>query len=78
MTDIEAIHPPPERLSAYAQGRLHGPEMDEIERHMSSCDSFTRDGRRTVWGGSEGVIRMYRLPAPDQDKADQPATPAEP
>jgi hypothetical protein len=42
MTDIEAIHPPRDRLAAYALGRLHGPEMDEIERHLSSCDSCCR------------------------------------
>ena len=39
MTDIEAVHPPADRLSAYAQGRLDEPEMDEIEQHLSSCDS---------------------------------------
>ncbi len=40
--------------------------------------SFTPDGRHAVWGGADGVIRMYRLPAPDQDKADHPAPPAQP
>jgi formylglycine-generating enzyme required for sulfatase activity/serine/threonine protein kinase len=39
MPDIEAMHPPADRLSAYAQGRLDEPEMDEIEQHLSSCDS---------------------------------------
>ena len=39
MPDIEAIHPPADRLRAYAQGRLDEPEMDEIEQHLSSCDS---------------------------------------
>ncbi len=39
MRDIEAIHPPADRLSAYAQGQLNAPEMDEIEQHLSSCDS---------------------------------------
>ena len=39
MPDIEAIHPPADRLAAYALGRLDGPEMDEIEQHLSSCDS---------------------------------------
>ena len=39
MPDIEAIHPPVDRLEAYAQGRLDDPEMDEIELHLSSCDS---------------------------------------
>jgi len=42
MTDIEANHPPPDRLAAYAQGRLDGPEMDEVERHVSTCDSCCR------------------------------------
>ena len=41
MTDIEA-HPTANRLSAYAQGRLDEPEMDEIEQHLSSCDSCCR------------------------------------
>ena len=40
--------------------------------------SFTPDGRHAVWGGTDGVIRMYRLPAPDQAKTDQPASPAPP
>jgi WD40 repeat protein len=40
--------------------------------------SFTPDGRHAVWGGYDGVIRMYRLPATDQDKADHPAAPAPP
>ena len=34
--------------------------------------SFTPDGRHAVWAGQDGVIRMYRLPAPDQGKADRP------
>jgi serine/threonine protein kinase len=38
MTDIEA-HPTTTRLSAYAGGRLDASEMDEIEQHLSSCDS---------------------------------------
>jgi serine/threonine protein kinase/WD40 repeat protein len=38
MTDIEA-HPTVNRLSAYVQGQLDVPEMDEIEQHLSSCDS---------------------------------------
>ncbi len=38
MTDIE-VHPTTNRLAAYAQGRLDAPEMDEIEQHLSSCDS---------------------------------------
>ena len=38
MTEIEA-HPTANRLSAYTQGRLDAPEMDEIEQHLSGCDS---------------------------------------
>jgi len=54
MTDIEAIHPPPDRLAAYAQGRLDEPEMDEIERHLSTCDTCCRaiedqPGDSLVW-----------------------------
>jgi membrane fusion protein (multidrug efflux system) len=41
MTDIEA-HPTTNRLSAYSQGRLDEPDMDEIEQHLSSCDSCCR------------------------------------
>src|SRR5262249_42342476 len=41
MTDIEA-HPRTNRLSAYIQGRLDEPEMDEIEQHLSSCNSCCR------------------------------------
>ncbi len=40
--------------------------------------AFTPDGRHAVYGGSDGVIRMYRLPAPVQDKTDPPVTPAKP
>ncbi len=39
MPDIEAIHPPAQRLAAFAQGRLDDREMDEIEEHLSSCGS---------------------------------------
>ncbi len=39
MTDFEAGHPSPDRLSDYALGRLIGREMDEIEQHLSACDS---------------------------------------
>ena len=35
--------------------------------------SFTPDGRHAVWGGTDGVIRMYRLPAPNLGKADRSA-----
>src|SRR5271163_4488208 len=41
MTDIET-HPTANRLSAYAHGRLDELEMDEIEEHLSSCDSCCR------------------------------------
>jgi WD40 repeat protein len=40
--------------------------------------SFTPDGRHAIWTGSDGVIRMYRLSAPDKDKADPTAPPAKP
>jgi serine/threonine protein kinase len=40
--NFEALHPPADRLSAYAQGRLDELEMDEIERHISACDSCAR------------------------------------
>ena len=40
--------------------------------------SFTPDGRHAVWGGMDGVVRMYRLPAPDHEKGEQPAAPAQP
>ena len=39
MPEIEAVHPPADRLAAYALGRLRSPEMDEIEQHLSACDS---------------------------------------
>ena len=42
MTGYRGRHPPADRLSAYAQGRLDEPEMDEIEQHLSSCDSCCR------------------------------------
>jgi formylglycine-generating enzyme required for sulfatase activity/tRNA A-37 threonylcarbamoyl transferase component Bud32 len=42
MPDIEAVHPPADLLAAYAQGRLDELEMDEIERHLSDCDSCCR------------------------------------
>ena len=34
--------------------------------------------RHAVWGGMDGVVRMYRLPAPDHEKGEQPAAPAQP
>ena len=40
--------------------------------------SFTPDGRHAVWPGQDGVIRMYRLPVPDQGKTDLPAALAQP
>jgi hypothetical protein len=39
MPEIEAPHPPADRLAGYAQGRLAEPEMDEIEQHLVACDS---------------------------------------
>ena len=39
MIDSGAAHPAAQRLEAYALGRLIGPEMDEIEQHLSGCDS---------------------------------------
>lgn len=41
MNSVEA-HPATSRLSAYIQGRLDEPVMDEIERHLFSCDSCCR------------------------------------
>jgi membrane fusion protein (multidrug efflux system) len=38
MTEIDT-HPAANRLWAYAQGRLDELEMDEMEEHLSSCDS---------------------------------------
>jgi anti-sigma factor ChrR (cupin superfamily) len=45
MANAEAIHPPAERLAIYAQGRLDEPEMDEIEQHLSWCNSCCRTVR---------------------------------
>ncbi len=38
--------------------------------------AFSPDGRHAVWGGTDGLMRNYRLPATDDDKADHPAAPA--
>jgi eukaryotic-like serine/threonine-protein kinase len=38
--------------------------------------SFSPDSRNAVWGGTDGVVRLYRLPA--FDGADRPTTPAQP
>ena len=38
--------------------------------------SFTPDGQYALWGGMDGVVRMYRLNGPAQ--ADRPASPAGP
>jgi WD40 repeat protein len=35
--------------------------------------SFTPDGRHAVRGGTHEIVRMYRLPATDKDKAGEPA-----
>ena len=32
-------HPTPGQLRAFAQGRLSGAEMAEVERHVAQCDS---------------------------------------
>ncbi len=42
MAKAEAVHPPAERLAAYAQGLLDDAEMAEIEQHLSWCDSCGR------------------------------------
>jgi WD40 repeat protein len=39
--------------------------------------SFTPDGRHAVWGGKDGVVRVYRLPTPDQDKTERPDAPGQ-
>jgi hypothetical protein len=38
--------------------------------------SFTPDGRHALWGGSDFVIRMFRMTSTDQ--ADRPASAAKP
>jgi WD40 repeat protein len=38
--------------------------------------AFSSDGRHAVWGGADGVVRLYRLPEPDG--ANPPAAPAQP
>jgi len=79
MPDIEAIHPPVERLEAYAQGRLDDPEMDEIELHLTSCDSccqLIRDQpedslvAKLLGRGAATVA----APVADQDSAAEPPT----
>ena len=42
MAGTETIHPSADRLTAYALGRLDGPEMDAIGQHVSSCDLCCR------------------------------------
>jgi len=38
--------------------------------------AFSSDGRHAVWGGADGVVRLYQLP--DPDGANPPAAPAQP
>src|SRR3954469_14774833 len=42
MTDQGVTHPVPDRLAAYASGRMSPAEMDEIERHLASCEACCR------------------------------------
>ena len=42
MRNNMSIHPPTDRLAAYVLRRLIGPEVDEIEQHLSFCDSCHR------------------------------------
>ena len=39
---------------------------------------FTPDGRRAIWPGKDGVMRMYRLPALAQGHTDQSLAPIKP
>jgi WD40 repeat protein/serine/threonine protein kinase len=38
--------------------------------------SFAPDGRHVVWGGTDGIVRMYRLPGPDVPPSANPIRPA--
>ena len=42
MRKTMSIHPPTDRLANYVLRRLVGPELDEIDRHLSFCDSCHR------------------------------------
>ena len=77
MPDIEAIHPPADRLTAYAQGRLDEPEMDEIEQHLSSCDSCCRAIRDQPEDSLVAKLRgrsaaTIAAPATDEESAGEP------
>ncbi len=54
-----------------ARKMLHRVNWGNVE---PTFGSFTPDGRHAVWGGTDGVVRMYRLNVPTQ--ADRPAAAA--
>ena len=42
MSEGQRLHPLPEQLFDFAQGRLPADVMAEVERHVASCDSCCR------------------------------------
>src|SRR5262245_46478311 len=39
MNQVKRPHPAPEKLSAFAQGRLPPAEQAEVEKHVADCDA---------------------------------------
>jgi WD40 repeat protein len=45
---------------------------------MPTQGVFAPDGRHAAWGGNLGIVRMYRLPAPDPDQSAHAEVPTSP
>ena len=72
MKDQGVTHPGPDRLAAYASGRMSPAEMDEIEHHLSSCEACCRAVRDQPGDTLMELLRARRA------AATQPPTPVGP
>jgi len=60
MQSEQLSHPPAERLSAFTLGKLEVAEIDEIESHLTKCDSCCQTLKQIQEDTFTGVVRACR------------------
>jgi hypothetical protein len=72
MSDVERAHPSPERLTAFAQGRLDERELAQLSSHLGGC----AECRQTVEGVADDTLISLLRSAAEQTR-ERAASPAE-
>src|SRR4051794_22677334 len=78
MVDANGAHPSPDRLVAFAQGRLGEDDLVAMSRHLQRCPGCLSAAESMPGDFFAATLRQYapRTPPPTTKGAGEPAPPA--